>query len=37
LAFEPFSACGIKAAVMVRSIYQHIGVDDEHYRPSMAW
>lgn len=30
LAFEPVSACAIKRGVMVGSIYQHIGIDDEH-------
>jgi len=37
LAFQPVSACGIKGRIMVGSVYQHIGVDNEHYRPSMAW
>ena len=37
LAFEPVSARGIKRGIMVGSIYQHIGVDDEHHRPSIAW
>ena len=37
LVFEPVSACGMKRGIMVGSVYQYVGVDGEHYRPSMAW
>jgi hypothetical protein len=37
LVLKPIAACGMKRRVFVGSVYEHIGVDDQHYRPSMAW
>jgi hypothetical protein len=27
----------VEGGVRVSSVYEDVGVDDEHYRPSMAW
>lgn len=37
LTFQPTSAGNMKRRVRIGSVHQHIGIDDEHYRPSMAW
>src|SRR5262249_15190088 len=37
LAFEPVAAGGMKLRIHIGGVDQHIGVDGEHYRPSMAW
>ena len=35
--FKPTEAGCMIRRVFVSSIHQYIGIDDEHYRPSMAW
>src|SRR5206468_6027695 len=37
LAFEPVAAGDVERRVGVGGVHQHVGVDDDHYRPSMAW
>jgi hypothetical protein len=37
LALKPFTAGSVERRVAVGGVNQDIRVDDEHYRPSMAW
>lgn len=37
LAFEPFAARRMRRRVTIGRVYQDVGIDDQHYRPSMAW
>jgi hypothetical protein len=36
LALEPVAARRVKRRVSVSSVYEHVGVDGDHYRPSIA-
>jgi hypothetical protein len=37
LGFKPAPAGGVIRRIPVRRVNQDVGVNDEHYRPSMAW
>jgi hypothetical protein len=37
LAFQPAAAAGVKWRITVSGVHEDVRIDNEHYRPSMAW